>query len=538
MAQEEPLPKASAVIAERLKGLPEPGRPEVAGGIKMAITSTDPKAQQHVLDGLTQLHGGWDLEAYRHFCAAIELDPECLMAHWGVVLALLDAEPALAEERTAALRRMAALVEQEAGTELERSYAYAIAVFFEEGPAVAGDAFRKISEKFPNDPQLKLLSAAFGRSGYGISGKAKPDQEKAEELIEGMLAKQPDNPLYLNAILTIKAEAPDLRGDLERARHLCQLSPGYAPFLHLLGHYELRSGNAAQAVDAFARAARIYREWMNTNKLSHADCPGWVKSECYRAVALASKGDYASALAVAESVASIDVPVSRATSEGGQLLLWEGRTLAARILMRRAAIGDAALAIETLPKPERQKVFHKVTNSTWLYQGLAFTLEARRAVEAGNLVEARKIADVLSLHGEEMIKTRKSAVIGGERSAWLRAFATLEIAASEVRGLISMAGPKEDVGSAFNWYRAALDRQTPGSRLMPPSTLLPMECRLADYYLAKDQPDDAVGILVEAQDSHPNDIEVLTHLMDAHRQAKRPELADDVADEIEKVKSQ
>ena len=137
-AEENKVPAVAAVISERLKELPEPAPVPIPKGLAMAVTTAEPQAQKHVLDGIAHLHGGWDFEAYRHFCAALALDPECLMAHWGVVVALINPEPDLIDERTAALQRMVALVEREAGTELERSYAYAIAVFFD-GGAVEAD---------------------------------------------------------------------------------------------------------------------------------------------------------------------------------------------------------------------------------------------------------------------------------------------------------------------------------------------------------------------------------------------------------------
>ncbi len=535
---DEQLPAVDAVISPRLKDLAEPTPVPIPKGITMAITSNNPKAQKHVLDGIANLHGGWDFEAYRHFCVALKLDPECLMAHWGVVVALIAPEPDLIDERDAALSRMVALVDKEAGTELERSYAYAIAVFFDKGPIEASNAFRKVSKKFPNDPQLKLLAAAFGRSGYGDDGKPNPDQEASEALLDEMLIQEPDHPLYLYAYLTIRAEAPDLRGDLARAQRLCQVAPGYAPFLHLLGHYEVRNGNAAQAVEAFSQAAEAYRQWMTAAKTGHADCPGWVKAECYRAAALASKGDYPNALAVAKSVAAIKLPPERTGSEGGQLLLWEGRTLAARLLMRRSLPGDTALAIAALPDPESQKVYGKNTLAVWFYQGLAFALEARKALEAGNPEEARKIADALTLHGEQMVKTREAASAAGERSAWIRAFVALEIAASELRGAMAMAGPKAGIGSAFNWYRAALDRQSPPSMLMPPIVLLPMEARLAEFHMAKGDPKAAVDILIEAQGKQTNDIEILTRLQKALAKDGHKAEAAEVGKEIEKVKAE
>ncbi len=555
---EHKVPGVEAVISPRLKNLPEPTAVPIPKGIAMAVTASDPRAQKHVLDGLANLHGGWDFEAYRHFCAALQYDPECLMAHWGVVVALIDPEPELVPMRTAALQRMVELVARgeekvdaekpgakkeflkELGTELERSYVYALSVYFDQGTTACSDAFRKVADKFPNDPQLKLMQAAFGRSGYDEEGNATPEQERAEKLIESLLAKEPDHPIYLNALLTIRAEAPDLGKDLERARHLCQVAPGYAPFLHLLGHYELRTGHIAQAVEAFTQAGEGYRAWMKATGVSYSDCPGWVKAECYRAAALATKGDYANALAVAKVVAGIEVPPEEARREGAQLLLWEGRTLATRLLMRRNQPGDVAQAIAALPKPEAQKVYEKDkrTHCLWFYQGLAFALEVRRKLEEGSFTEAREIAGALTLHGERMAENRDAAAAAGERSAWVRAFKALDITASEARGMISMADTKGTVNTAFDWYRSAAYRQGPPTMLMPPTVLLPMQCRLAEYHMAKNEFPAAVATLEEAQRLYTNDIEVLTRLQKALLKAGNKERADQIGEEIEKVKSE
>ena len=537
-AETEAVPDVEKVISERLKALPEPAAVPIPKGLTMAVTTSDPAAQKHVLDGLADLHGGWDFEAYRHFCAALKHDPDCLMAHWGVALALINPEPELVDERVAALQRMISLVQAEVGTELERTYAYALVTFYQKGAGAASEAFSKASAKFPNDPQLKLLSAAFGRSGYDDHGRPNPDQEKSEAVLNELLARDPDHPLYLYAYLTIRAEAPDLRRDLPRAQRLCELAPGYAPFLHLLGHYEVRTGNAARAAEAFGRAAELYREWMNATKVGHADCAGWVKAECYRTAALASKGDYANALAAAKTVAAIEVTPERANSEGGQILMWEGRTLAARLLMRRGLPGDAALALGTLPKPEKQKAYDKSSHAVWFYQGLAFALEARKALESGNVEEARKITDALTLHGEGMSKTRPAASAAGERSSWSRGYTALEIIASETRGALAMASGKEGMVSAFNWYRAALDRQTPPTMMMPPIIMLPMETRLAEYHLARGEDKAAIDILVEAQGKHTHDVEILTRLQKAMEKTGEKEQAKLVKEQIEKVKAE
>ena len=74
--------------------------------------------------------------------------------------------------------------------------------------------------------------------------------------------------------------------------------------------------------------------------------------------------------------------------------------------------------------------------------------------------------------------------------------------------------------------------------LMPPTVLLPMEARLAEYYMAKDQADAAVDILIKAQERHTNDIEILTRLQTALTKAGHKKQAGEVGEEIEKLRSE
>ena len=124
----------------------------------------------------------------------------------------------------------------------------------------------------------------------------------------------------------VRAEAPDLKGDLELARKLCRLAPDYPPYFHLLGHYEFRCGEYARAASAFGRASLYYDQWMKASKVSITDCPEWVKSECYRTVALAASGDFETAYASAVSLSQIPLDAKRPSAPGSRMLLWEART--------------------------------------------------------------------------------------------------------------------------------------------------------------------------------------------------------------------
>jgi len=523
-------------IPPAVKALGNPTPREFPGGIAMAVTAATDEAQAAVNQGLNHLHAGWEFEASRHFAVAMRSDPDCLLAHWGMVMSLLVPTPATGKARNAAVERMLDLIDQGKGSDLERGYAYGLVKYMEEGPVSAASAFRKVADKFPNDLQAAVFAALFGRTGYDETGAATPNQQKAEDELAALGKAHPECPLPLNALLLIRAEAPDLTPWLDAARKLCQMAPDYAPYCHLLGHYEWRCGGHAAAVAAFAQASSLYAAWIESNKTTLADCPEWAKAECYRAVALASKGDFDAALTAAKRLAATPLPVARASSSGVRMMLWEAVTLPARLLMRRGHPGDAALALAALPKPKSLKPYHDECLAYWGIDGLRIALEVRRLLDEGKSDEARNAATALAFHGEQMAKAQDVANDGGERSAWSRSFHAMELLANEIRGLLSLAGPANLRGTAYNWFRSAADRQRPAALLYPPVVLLPMQARVGNYYLTVNEPASAIEAFNQALAAFPNDIEAMQGLQLAYEAAKKPDQAALVARKISKLR--
>ncbi len=534
----EKLPDVETAIPDSVKALGEPAITNFSSGIRMAVSTTSEKAQAHVLQGLNHLHGGWEFEASRHFAAAMREDPECLLAHWGMVMCLLAPSPETGPARNAASDRLLALVDQGKGTELERGYAYGLIKYMEEGPAGAATAFRKIAEKFPNEMQAAVFAALFRRSGYDELGSATPDQDAAERSLLDLIEKNPQNPLPLNALLTIRAEGPDLSKSLPLARKLCQMAPDYPPYFHLLGHYEWRCGEHGKAASAFGRASGYFESWMKENKATVADCPEWVKAECYRIVSLVSKGDFDTAYAASRQIAATPFPADRASSPGARFLLWDAKTLPARILLHRSLRGNAREAMDSLPKPEELKKIHQNSLAYWWIDGLRFALEAQRMIDADDLDEAKQVSDALTHHGDAMSKTQNSATASGERSSWNRSFRALEVLASDLRGRLALAGPKASIGSAFNWFSSAADRQHPAPMMLPPMLLTPMALRIGDYYLAVEKPPEAVEAYQRALADFPNDMNALSGLKRAYEQAKLPEKAEETEKRIQALRAQ
>ncbi len=389
-----------------------------------------------------------------------------------------------------------------------------------------------MAEKYQGEVQAEIFAALFGRTGYDETGAITPEQEQAEQRIEKLIKADPDSALPVHAMLLIRAEAPDLRPSLGLARKLCQLVPDYAPYFHVLGHYEWRCGEHSKAASAFGRAATLYSIWMKENEASPADCEGWVRAECYRSVALASKGEFDIALRSAEKLANTTIDTERPFAAGTRQLMWEGKALPARVLMRRGSGGDSAKALASLPSPEEMKPLLGKTLAYWWIDGLRIALEARRLLDAGDLDKASETINAMSFHGEAMSKKQSAASAIGERSEWNRAFRSLEVLAAELRGRLALAGPATGHGSAFNWFRAAADRQVPSTMLAAPPLLTPMAIRLGDFFLTQSEPAKATEAYLEALAAFPNDVETLRRLEKAYTLNKETDKAAEIAAKI------
>lgn len=542
LAGEETVPPAGrpdveAAIPAPVKALPPPAVYPFQGGIRMAVSAASEEVQSHVLQGLNHLHGGWEFEASRHFAAAMRADPECLLAHWGMIMALLNPSPETGPARNAATDRMLDLLDAGKGTELERGYAYGLVKYLEEGPAGAALAFRRVAERFPNEMQASVFAALFNRGGHDPTGSPTADQEEAEKRLFGLMEKNPDSTVPLNALLTIRAEAPDLSGSLELARKLCRMAPDYPPYFHLLGHYEWRCGNHGEAVSAFGKAASFYQKWMRENKAPMDDCPEWIRAECYRIVALISRGEFETGYAASRQLAATPLPDGRPSSPGSRFLLWDAKTLPARILLHRGFKGNAAEGANSLPRPDEVKPLHAHTLAYWWIDGLRFALEAQRLLDEGKNEEARQVVDALTRHGEAMARTQQAATHSGERSSWLRAFRALEVLASDLRGRIAAAGPESLRATAFNWFSSAADRQVPSPLLLPPMLLSPMAARLGEYQLASGKPAEAIEAYQRALTAFPNDANSLEGLKRAYQAAGDAAKAGETAERIRALRA-
>lgn len=496
------------VIAKPVADLAEPQQWKGIAGLNLAVFSESEKARMHVQQGFGLIHYSWDFEAYRHFCAALKEDPECLMAYCGIVMALSNPSHEFKQQRARAFNRMLTLVEYKGEGQNEyfypaneRGYALSLAELFVNGLARGAGMFRSQALNYPKDLQARMLAAYFSRGGYHANGEARATQRMALKDMEKLIKQHPENPLPLNFWLISQAEAPYQAVDfaqqmLPRAKQLITLSEGDVPSLHaMLGQIAWRSGELDVAKEAFEKAVALYDAWRVGQKVDYSDCAGLLRAELFLAVVIYEQGEFQQAI---ERVTRIKQLLSRATrpqSEGAQSLSWSLNLMETKFYLARAAKGDLAQAQKALPAiPQEKSPYQAALQCYHLY------LNGLMLAEKGDLVNARKQHGKMAAAISALVKMKNKASQETYFGDYLRSVTSLRVLHLELTSQLT-----DSKGLSYNWLSSAIDIQTTGSRLLPPDILYPLEYKLGLHYLSegnKEKARDAFTLALRRRPSH------------------------------------
>ncbi len=512
------------VIARRVAAMPRPKvRPNLVQD-EVIMTSSSKLARNHVQQGFSLIYAQWDFEAYRHFSAALQADPECLMAYAGVALSNARPHGEYSAYRVAAVARILDLVEVDdavtkAGgvatfSHVEKQFAVAIAHLVASGPSVARGMFRQIAAENPSYSIAVVTSLFLSRGAYDANGFATPAQKEVLSQTRALLESQPDSPLVKGFLLSLMVSAPIERTDftidvLPSAHSLTENFPDMAPWHHAAGHFLYLTGDYEAAESAFRQAAESYSTYMQEDGVSHSDCEGYIKSMCYLADTLYQSGDFSAAMEVAQQIRSLKVDSKRLTATGSQTLLWRGHTLPAQLYIARGNKGDMELAHRSLPDKDELKPYfrsQKTPSFIGLYiESISLYIGARKAIEAGSQDGAKSLHRVsLAQKLQDMTKALAPVKNTAEYNSYYEAMVSMTVYNLELTGLIAMSGKAADQISAPGWFSSAASRQGYTSLMMPASVMIPMEQRTAEYYMLKKDFQKAQESYQDALRKRPN----------------------------------
>ena len=500
------------VISPVLKNMAVPqARPQIVGE-DIAIASPSKKARNSVKQGFALVHAQWDFEAYRHFCVALQDDPDCLMAYCGVVLSLARPHNEYLSYRRAAVDRILDLLEAEkaevdagrAGRfpELEKDFAAAVVTLVSTSPRAAGAMFHKMSQDYPHFIQAHLLALFLSRGGYDMMGDPLPGQVLAVRRARSFLLEFSDNPMVIGFWLSLNVSSPLTALDFEKellpyARRLVEIDPKMPSWQYVLGCYQWRVGDYASAEKSFGKSADLYAHWMKEESVGVNDCEGFIKAKGYQANAFYQSGHFDEAMKAAKEIRAVKLDPKRPQSAGNAMLLWCAYNLPARLYLSRGNEGDLNKALKSLPKKNEMSAFveHKKfpTLAGVFTDALSLYLGCRKAIGQQDFRAAKSLhRNMFRKAIQDLAEVSKAATQTSDYSHFLRAGNCLAIYDSELAGLIALRGPKSARMIAAGHFLSARNKQRMTSITISPLVLEPMDNRLGECYLSVGDPEEAL----------------------------------------------
>lgn len=492
----------SDVVHPRIAGLRPPSPSVSINGVLCKVTTASPQARKHVKEGFALVHAQWHFEAYRHFCAALAIDPECIMAYAGVALAWIQPFNEYAHCRDAAVARMLELGKaDEANVERgekqrylpsERRFVAAVAALVAQKPGDAADLFMSLANDEPHCLQAKIIGLFLNRGEYNVANEPSPARLGVLDELRKLMADHPDNFMLMGFWLMLNSDAPNSSVNIKTeilpyARYLAKECSEVPSWQHALGHFEWRVGNYMLAERAFRRAIKLYEEWMEREGVSMGDCEGLVKSKCYLANALYQMGDFDGALRVAGSLRALKADPARPQCAGNQMILWRAHHLPARLYITRDGAENLQRALQSLPTKEELQPYVADAQSPTLagvyVEALAAYIGCRQAIEQNSMRDAHALKNT-RLRGliKQLAEVAEGAMKSPDFTHYFNAGSSLAIYDTELAGLIALADDTSASPMALNHFMSARDKQGVPSLMMPPLVLSPMENRVGDYY--------------------------------------------------------
>jgi tetratricopeptide (TPR) repeat protein len=245
------------------------------GAWRHPIATKSADAQKFFDQGLSLLYGFNRYEALRSFRKAAELDPQSVMAHWGMAMSQgpyinMDGDPSF--DLKGACSAVAAGQKIATAPERERAYLKTVAAWCPQNktpeykPDTYVAAVRELVDRYPDDLDAQTLLAEslmipVRWKWYSADGAPAKGVVECERILEGVLRRWPEHPganhYYIHAV----EASPTPERAIASAQRLMGTIPSVGHMVHMPGHIWLILGDWGQAAGVNERAAQVDREY-------------------------------------------------------------------------------------------------------------------------------------------------------------------------------------------------------------------------------------------------------------------------------------
>jgi tetratricopeptide (TPR) repeat protein len=244
---------------------------EGLGSYTRKITTSSVEAQKYFDQGLNFYFGFNHYEAIRSFQAAVAMDPDCAMAHWGIALSCgphINYPVVPAAEATLAWRELslaqksvtkASSVEQMLVAALSSRYANPEPADRSRIDQAYADRMRDVWMAYPKDPDVGALFAESMldlRPGdqWTKNGQAAPGTVEILGVLEAVLKVNLYHPFANHLYIHALEDSPHPEQALAAADRMRDLQPGVAHSVHMPSHIDIRLGHWNEAITANLKA--------------------------------------------------------------------------------------------------------------------------------------------------------------------------------------------------------------------------------------------------------------------------------------------
>jgi tetratricopeptide (TPR) repeat protein len=270
-----------AVAASPALAASEAGSASPKLGTVALANSCTPEAQESFERGVALLHSFAFTPGEKAFREALDRDPGCAIATWGIATILIGNAFSLGPSLENAERAVAAIERGRvigAKTQRERDYIDAIAAFYD-GFAERqqstrmrslSDAFVALAARYKDDDEAQIFSALYLTASQPLSDKTYARALKAAAILDAQFAKHPDHPGVAHYLIHAYDFPPIAQKGLPAALCYADIAPGAAHALHMPSHIFTRVGLWKESVETNARSAAAAKAENSVSQALHA----------------------------------------------------------------------------------------------------------------------------------------------------------------------------------------------------------------------------------------------------------------------------
>jgi peroxiredoxin len=358
------------------------------GKVHFPVTTKRPEVQAFIDQGVGQLHSFYYFESERSFRQAALIDPDCVMAYWGMSMANINnAKRAVgflkeARKRASSLERRQLL------------YIEALESFFKEGANAKIkrqgwlQGLETIVQEFPTDIDARawLAMVTWQNAMDGIGSR-----QAVDTLLDTVLQVEPMHPGAHHYRIHLWDGQKPVRAEKSAALY-ARTAPGIAHAWHMPGHTYTGLHRYADAAYQQEGSARVDHAYMMRDRVMPFEIHNYAHNNQWLCTSLSHVGRARDAIAVARNlVEQPRDPQKNGPNDGGSAQR-SGRARWAEILTRYElwdelieATSTGALDWSNIPLEQEQKAYTL---------GLAYAAKNDKAKLADQITALKKLSGV------------------------------------------------------------------------------------------------------------------------------------------------